>query len=429
MLTKLLQYYFEIHQWQKMPIEKVKILQLMRFIKLFEYAKVHSKFYNKLYKDAGVFDLKIKSFEDIEKLPIIDKNLLRKYSYDDILTEPITGKLNEHSTSGSSGEPVKLYFNRYVDYTSHVRVFYALRKAAGYTPFKKITMITRYEENEHFQIENDLSVLNKIQKVFGFFQRDIISIYTDPDIIIEKIIQSDPYVLWSTPSVLEMVVNRMLAKGISLRIPFIFFTSENLSPLQYNKFTKTLSQNIVDIYGSMESPCLGYEINKSGFRHVYPNSNLFELVNHRMSEIGKLGDVLITNLLNFSMPIIRYDLRDMCKVLDDDRFPNQVIGEVIGRIDDILDFPDGNKFVHHHAHEMFMDFEECDQFKFVQDKYGQIRLQLKANYKYSKMDIKTKAMQKWNKRFSRYPLQIDFVDAFEIDPKSGKFKNIEKLNS
>jgi phenylacetate-CoA ligase len=428
MVTKLLQYYIEIHRWQKMPIEKVKKLQLKRFIKLFGYAKEHSKFYNKLYKDTGVFDLKIKSFEDIEKLPIIDKNLLRKYSYDDILTEPITEKLNEHSTSGSSGEPVKLFFNNYVDYTSHVRVFYALRKAARYTPFKKITMITRYEEDENFQIENDLSILKKIQKAFGFFQRDIISIYADPDVIIEKIIQSNPYILWSTPSVLEMVVNRMIEKGISLKIPFIFFTSENLSPVQYNKFTKHLSHNIVDIYGSMESPCLGYEINKSGLRQVYPSSNLFEVVNHRISEIGKVGDVVITNLLNFSMPIIRYDLRDMCKVLDDDRFPNQVIGEVIGRIDDILDFPDGNKFVHHHAHEMFMDFEECEQFKFIQKQNQSIVLQLKPNTRFSNDNIRNKALQRWNKRFAKYPLEVEFVDKFEINLKTGKFKNIEIQN-
>jgi phenylacetate-CoA ligase len=425
MILKLVKYYLSLYYWNLASIEKVRKMQIRKFRKIFEYAKVHSKFYSQLYKDAGVYELKIRTFKDIEKLPVIDKNILRKYNYEDILTTKITEKINEHSTSGSSGEPFKFYFDKFTDYTSHTRVFYALCKAGKYNPFKKMTIITRYDENGRFQVEGDIKALKKIQKALGILEREIISIYRDADFIIDKIILSKPYILWSTPSILEIVVNRLIERGISMQIPYLFFTSENLSLIQYKKFHKYLSKNIVDIYGAMESPCLGYEINKSGKRIVFPNSNLFEYVNVRESETGKAGDVLITNLLNFTMPIIRYDLKDIGVVLHDKNFPNKIIGEIVGRIDDILDFPDGKKFAHHHAHEMFMNFHECEMFKFIQKPDKSVVLQLKIAYGQDKSFVEQQAYKRWSHRYRDTPIIIEFVDKFEINPQTGKFKNIE----
>ena len=143
----------------------------------------------------------------------------------------------------------------------------------------------------------------------------------------------------------------------------------------------------------------------------------------------EVGDIILTNLINYTMPIIRYDIKDLGSFSTNDiNVPHKYIGDIIGRIDDILDFPDGEKFVHHHAHEMFIDFTECEHFKFEQKGNETIRLLLKANKKFTEEEIRKKAQLRWNKRFEKYPLNIEFVDKFEINPKTGKFKNIEKIN-
>ena len=154
---------------------------------------------------------------------------------------------------------------------------------------------------------------------------------------------------------------------------------------------------------------------------------MFEIINERDFGGQRVGDVIITNLINYTMPIIRYDLKDLCEIKEDKNIPHKYISPIIGRIDDILQFPDGKQFVHHHAHEMFMDFEECEQFKFLQKDNGPIVLQLKPNKRFSNDFIKEKAYQRWNKRFSQYILEIEFVEKFEINPTTGKFKNIEKI--
>lgn len=77
---------------------------------------------------------------------------------------------------------------------------------------------------------------------------------------------------------------------------------------------------------------------------------------------------------------------------------------------------------------MFSDFEECEQYKFIQCKNQKIIMQLKPNKNYRVEEIQKKALMRWNKRFSKYPIEVEFVDKFDIDPKSGKFKNIERIS-
>lgn len=427
MIFKLFYYYGSLLIWHITPVRLVKKMQIRKFRKIYNYAIKNSAFYRRFYKENGVLDLKIKTFDDIQKIPTINKQILRANNLEDFITQPLANKIT-HTTSGSSGEPSVLAVSKYENFTAHMRVFFILRKVAKYKPWKKIIMITRYEESAKLNVEKELSTISKIQNIFKLFQRDIISIYSDPDYMIEMIQKGKPHILWSTPSVLEILVNRLVEKNIEMHIPYLIFTSEALSTVQYNKFRKYISKNIVDIYGSMESPTLGYEVNKSGKRIVFPNSNLFEFINQRDMDGKLVGDILITNLVNKVMPIIRYDLNDFGIIVKNINFPHKEISEIIGRLDDILTFPDGKLFVHHHAAEMFMDFKECDQYKFEQYVNKPIKLLLKPNNYYTKEEIEDKAIERWNRRFKKYPLQIQFVEKFYIDSKTGKFKNIEKFN-
>ncbi len=426
MILQLLKYYISTRYWQRASYRKLRQMQLQRFKHVFEHAKKHSAFYRKFYGDAGVLNLEIKTFEDIRKIPVINKRILRAYNYKDLLTVPITDTLNVHTTSGSTGEPFRIYQNKIEDYSAHVRVFSMLRDI-GYHPWKKITMITRYEPDERFGVEQDLSLIGKLQKFLGVFQRKIISIYDDPKDIIRQIEADPPSILWSTPSVLDMVANELQRQGKSLNIPWVVLTSENIFPHQYARYFERISQNVVGHYGLMETPTLAFDINDSGRRKVLSYSFLMEYIDERIDNGKRVGTPVVTNLDNYTMPFIRYSTEDIGSIVDDPEFPNRIIGRILGRMDDVLDFPDGTKFVHHHAANMFMDFEACEHYKFVQKGTGIIELLIKPNPAFDKEEIETKARKRWNKRFERYPIEIKFVEKFEIHPKTGKFKNIEKM--
>jgi hypothetical protein len=77
---------------ETMPREKLKKLQLKKFKEIFTWAYERSKFYRKLYQDAGIEPGDLKRFEDIRKVPKIEKSMLRSaqgndpFPYGDMLT-------------------------------------------------------------------------------------------------------------------------------------------------------------------------------------------------------------------------------------------------------------------------------------------------------------------------------------------------------
>ena len=111
MILTLAKYYLSLHYWNIASADSVRKMQLKKFRVIFEYARQNSKFYKDFYHERGVSNLKIENYEDIEKVPIINKDILRKYAIRDLMTCEIDDNLNIHSTSGSTGEPFKIAFN------------------------------------------------------------------------------------------------------------------------------------------------------------------------------------------------------------------------------------------------------------------------------------------------------------------------------
>lgn len=424
-ILKLLRYYFSIIFWSAASFNSIKKMQLRKFRLIFEHAGKNSEFYKKYYKDLGVLDLKIRGWDDIDKVPVVNKAILKKYSTRDIMTCDMDKTIRIHMTSGSTGEPFGIAFNRFENYTAHIRVFSALRKA-GYRITDKIVMVTRYNQGDRFNIEKDISFIGKIQRKLNIFQREIISIYEPVDKIISGLMKTNAKILWSTPSIMQIVANRLKEKGIRLNFRVVFLFSENISPVQQKLYTEYIGNNVVNLYGSMESPSLGYDIGLTGCFRIFPNSNLFQFRNIRNNGDNKItGDVLITNLINKTMPIIRYDLNDIAEYEEHPDFGHKYIKEIIGRQDDIIKLSNGEDLAHLHTYGIFRDFDECEMYKFIQKRDKTVILQLKINSNQDRSVVKTLAYERWRKHFADTPLIIEFVDNFEINPQTGKFKTIE----
>ncbi|MBN2399722.1 MAG: hypothetical protein JXI33_05205 [Candidatus Aminicenantes bacterium] len=423
--VKIAAYYLSLRHWERATLDSIRDMQLKKFRSLFKYARRHSRFYREFYGDHGVADLKIESMDDIRRVPMVNKAILRERAIEDIMTCSLTDLIHIHSTSGSSGEPFRIAFSRYEDYTSHVRVFWALRKA-GFRMTDQIAMITRYNAADTFEIERDLSAIGLLQSKLSLFRRQIISIYEPVDGIIEKLIESRSRVLWSTPSLLQIVANRLKERGIRLDFPIIFLTSEVVSAQQKNLFASYLGKHIVGLYGAIESPSLGFDSGLTDRSVIFPNSNYFEFERVRTDRSANgIGKVVITNLINHTMPMIRYDLDDLAELGRDPGFGFTHINKIIGRQDDFIQLANGKYLAHHHAHEMFMDFHECEMFKFIQKADKKVVLQLKIIANLDRHHVEKSAQARWRKRFGDIPLVVEFVDHFKINPKTGKFKNIE----
>src|SRR4030042_6710922 len=111
---------------ETMPREKLLQLQLKKFKEIFTWAYENSKFYHKLYSDAGIEPDDIKKFDDIKKVPKIEKSMMRSvqgpgkqnFPYGDILSVPLEQVTDYRQTSGTTGQPV---YQRSEEHTSELQ--------------------------------------------------------------------------------------------------------------------------------------------------------------------------------------------------------------------------------------------------------------------------------------------------------------------
>jgi len=427
MLLALAKYYLSLHYWSAASVASIKRMQLKKFRKLFDHAKRHSAFYREFYGDHGVLDLKIECLDDIGKVPITSKALLRSNSLRDVMTCDLDERIRIHSTSGSSGEPFQIAYNHFEDYTAHARVGRALM-AAGYHPLKKTVLLSRYEPGHSFEIEDDLALNDFLQGKIGLFRRELISVFTPVETIIRKLEETKPFLLWSTPSIIEIIALELKKSGRKLDIPLLLLMAENISPALIRLCRERIAQKFIDLYGCMESPSIGFGIDQIDTKSIFVNSTLVEVLNPRPIGDSVAGDVVITNLINHTMPLIRYDLGDCVQVLDPDPFPSKKIGRICGRSDDIIYFGDHYTLTYHQAYQLFRAFHECIQYKFIERAAGKIVLQLKVDEAADKKKVTLSALQKWDEKYPDYPLVIEWKDEFAADRKTGKFKVIEKFD-
>jgi phenylacetate-coenzyme A ligase PaaK-like adenylate-forming protein len=310
----LLRHYTDGLRWIRLSPAETRRRQVARFRQLFEHARAHSPFYRNLYREAGVEKLVIRDMADVEQVPSVDKAMLRAVPTQEIMTRPIRSDLVRITTSGSTGEPFDIFQTKAEQYTSHARVF-AMLWELGWRPWHPILMLTRLEPDAVLPVEEDLGLLTQLRQRLGLFQRDIASIYTPmPEVVRWLDAGQDARVFWSTPGIVTVLCDYLEQQGLRYRFDLVVLTSETLSCEQRARFERLLGGPVISHYGLMECPTIGHDPGDGRHFRIQGHACLLETVNHRVDQDRQIGDVVLTNLVNHTMPFIRYRTGDTAEV-------------------------------------------------------------------------------------------------------------------
>jgi phenylacetate-CoA ligase len=153
-----------------------------------------------------------------------------------------------------------------------------------------------------------------------------------------------PEVLYGYPSMINDFVNYAKGKGIRLYHPKIIVShAENLYPdIKENLETVFPDSKIVNQYWATEANIA--ETCPNGNLHIDENTVIAELININQDGTGEL---YITNLFSYHLPLIRYKLGDRVK-FSDERCScgrnTRVISQIAGRDIDFLVLNDGRSY-------------------------------------------------------------------------------------
>ena len=142
---------------------------------------------------------------------------------------------------------------------------------------------------------------------------------------------------------LEALAGRLQIKPVGVST-----TAEPLLPEARAAINEAWGTDALNIYGTSEVSAIAQGCGQSPAMHLNEDAVIVEVED---------GRILVTSLINRTLPLIRYEMTDEVTLLDETcpcGSPFRLIADVHGRADDWFEYPSGAK-VHPHGHPVRAD--------------------------------------------------------------------------
>jgi phenylacetate-coenzyme A ligase PaaK-like adenylate-forming protein/Flp pilus assembly protein TadD/glycosyltransferase involved in cell wall biosynthesis len=315
----------ESQYWDKTEILKHQELLLENLMKQAFY---HVPFWKREMRYRGLKPENIQTYEDLKKLPVIDKSIMRKQVRDFIADNANQFVSYRGNTGGSTGRP----FNYLISKEQAESVYYTQRRGwswAGWNENDRLLTIAGGGLGPQGG--------EKIE-VFGFTDEIAIRVYED-------ILSYAPQFFRGLPYLMDLFCSYLERLGLSENIKgkATFLTSEVLLDSQRERISKHLGE-VFDTYGVNDGGSNAMECELHNGFHLSHEIFLLEILdeeNNRM-RMDDDGIVTSTHLYNLVMPWIRYKSDDVARITDDHCACGRtlpLIKDLKGRVTDYLRTP------------------------------------------------------------------------------------------
>jgi phenylacetate-CoA ligase len=191
---------------------------------------------------------------------------------------------------------------------------------------------------------------------------------------------------------------------------------------------------VFDKYGSREFSGIAYECEAHAGHHVVAENCIIELlVDGRPARPGEIGEVVVTDLNNYCVPLIRYRLGDRAEALEADDacacgrgLPR--IGRIEGRIQAMIlgshgRYVPGSLFLH-----VMKDYDfAVRQFQVIQERPDALRLRIVKGLRYSDEVLQEILGVLGRYVGSRMEIEVEFVDSIPLTRAGKRLSCINRL--
>lgn len=385
--------------------------QLEKLGKMLQHAVKKSPYYR---------DLNIPFDEDpvtyLKRFPILTKQLLRQET-DQLLTMPVHG-LSRECSSGTSGFQSIVYWTK-KEQSQHRATqllwweWAGLRMGdpilqTGITPNRKLIKGLKDKLLNTYYLQAFSHSEEEVRKAFEWVKG-----------------KKDP-VLAGYASSLYVLAQFAEKMGEQIRFKTAISWGDKLFPHYRKQIERVFGVQVHETYGSAEGLMMGAQ---KDLDHMYlMNQNVYlELLDDHGNEVaeGEMGHVVVTSLNAFAMPLIRYRIGDLAKMLPRDKYPTKrsldypIIEKVIGRDTDLVRTPGGKMMVVHSFTGIFEHIPEISQFRITQEKLSGITIEFVVGEGYHEA-LLDKIRERIEENIKE-PFDIEFIERNQIPPSaSGK---------
>lgn len=316
-------YINEVEALYAMSPEQLRERNEKRFLEIFNFVYDKSPFYHRLYKEAGINKEDITCLDDLCKLPIVTKDMVKRYGLEMLTTSH--QKVIKGDTSGTTGTPLRVYRNWKTIWTEQA-FLYCARKRNGFTYGQRLVSLRGN------LTKRDMSLKVHISNTLYLSSYNITRVNTQ--FYYNQIKRFQPIAIEGYPSSLYALALILRDAGLKLSIPVAFTSSETLLDHQRSVIEEIFRTEIFDLYGMTEGCIL--------LNEIATHKGYYEMPGYSINEYIEDG-AICTSLINTAFPLIRYRINDIIKIADVklEKNPQVIIKSIEGRKEDIILCKDG----------------------------------------------------------------------------------------
>jgi len=326
--------------------ERLRTLQLKKFKRLFQWGYEHSKFHRSLYDQAGIQPNDIRSWEDVRRVPKVEKSMMRDiqrkdpFPYGDALCVPLEEVTEFRQTSGTTGQPV-YQPDTWQDWEWWAECWSYILWAQGYRPRDRVFLPFGYNVFVAFWAAHYAAEKLGCEVVPGGV--------LDTQARILKIQELRATAMMATPTYVLGMADTARKMGLEpekMTIEKITCAGEPGAsiPSTKKRMEDAWGAKVYDHAGATEIGAWCFECTaQSGGLHVNEAFFLVEIEDIETGQIieepGKRGKMIISALDRQAQPCIRFDSKDVIEWAEAPcpcgRTFRLIKGGVQGRADDI----------------------------------------------------------------------------------------------
>jgi len=417
----------ELEKSQWWSSERIKDLQLKRFSDLVRNAYKHTPYWRSVMDEHGILPGDIRSLDDLRRFPLLEKSTLRT-RLEEMVWKDEGRRLLLTRTSGSTNEALQFYSNSNREANinaarirGHRWIGVNIGEKEGYFWGAPVELSTQ----DHIKQARDFLTNNLLTNAFEVTPNDV-----PKYLAIWK--QWKPKCLFGYPNSFVLIADMAEQLGIDFSelkaygLKVISTTSEVLGEENRKIISNAFGLPVYDSYGLREGGFVGHECEHYTM-HCTDEQSILETIDpETLAPTEGEGELVLTNLVSYVMPVIRYRTGDMVTLSQKKCECGRSLSSINisgGRIADFIITNKGTWIVGYSFIYICRSVKGIVKFQVVQERLGEVRVMLVTDNKFPRDGIEQVAAAVRARLKSDDKISVDIVDDIASSP-SGKYRPV-----
>jgi phenylacetate-CoA ligase len=358
---------------QRSPAGDILSRQWERVKEMLRFSYENVPYYKRVWGERGITPEDIKTPGDMKSLPYLTKREIIDHG-DELLSKNRKSRgLFMNSSGGSTGVNLRFYQDGYYQQKRVAGVYWG-NELAGWRLGEPTAYLWGIDDERvgsqrdrwHRFLKNEM-ILN----AFNMTKRDMETFY-------RKLVAFRVRFIIGYASSLHLFFTFLKEKGLSIpTLVSVISSAEVLHVYQRKFLEKECGIKVFDRYGSREVGLIASECNAHDGMHICTDTVFVEEAKYH--EPDSEGEIIVTSLINYAMPFIRYRVEDVGIFSDEPctcgrHLPR--IRSVIGRTTSVFVASDGRYIHGEYFTHLFYGVREIEKFQFIQKERDRFLLKI-----------------------------------------------------